>query len=214
MESPRDSNELTAEQRSHLRRCVELARTALEAGDEPFGSILVDGQGTIRHEERNRVNSLDATRHPEFEIARWASTNLTEDERRESVVYTSGEHCPMCSTAHALAGLGPIRYATSFQQLRDWRREWGFTSSPTVDLPIAAVAPHIDAVGPYPSSPRRSGTSTLACWVSSGDGYLKPTRSSFCCQASLTTVSPKVTVPPEPFGSIESVATSAVSSRA
>ena len=25
----------------HLRRCVELATEALEAGDEPFGSVLV-----------------------------------------------------------------------------------------------------------------------------------------------------------------------------
>ena len=27
----------------HLRRCVELAAEALEAGDMPFGSVLVDG---------------------------------------------------------------------------------------------------------------------------------------------------------------------------
>ena len=28
----------------HLKRCVELARTALELGDEPFGSVLVSDQ--------------------------------------------------------------------------------------------------------------------------------------------------------------------------
>ncbi|MFD0558998.1 tRNA(Arg) A34 adenosine deaminase TadA [Stackebrandtia endophytica] len=150
MASSQGSSDLTTQQRDHLRRCVELAREALEAGDEPFGSILVDDRGTVRYEERNRVNSVDPTRHPEFDIARWAGANLTARERHGSTVYTSGEHCPMCSTAHALVGLGPIRYATSFQQLRDWRREWGLTSSPTVDLPIAAVAPQIDAAGPFP----------------------------------------------------------------
>ena len=55
-----------------LRRCVELAREALDDGDEPFGSILVDGDGATLYEDRNRVKDGDHTRHPEFAIARWA----------------------------------------------------------------------------------------------------------------------------------------------
>ena len=98
--------------RDFLRRCVELAREALEAGDEPFGSLLADEHGTIRFEDRNRVSGGDATRHPEFEIARWAVTNFSPEERRTSVVYTSGEHCPMCSAAHATVRLGRIVYAS------------------------------------------------------------------------------------------------------
>jgi tRNA(Arg) A34 adenosine deaminase TadA len=39
---------------AHLGRCVELAREALEGGDEPFGSILVDESGRTRFEDRNR----------------------------------------------------------------------------------------------------------------------------------------------------------------
>ena len=31
----------------HLRRCIELATEALEAGDAPFGSVLVDGDGNV-----------------------------------------------------------------------------------------------------------------------------------------------------------------------
>src|SRR5690606_8920392 len=52
----------------HLRRCVELAREALEDGDEPFGSVLVDAAGEVRLEDRNRVKGGDHTRHPELEI--------------------------------------------------------------------------------------------------------------------------------------------------
>ena len=77
----------------HLRRCVALARDALEAGDAPFGSVLVDGAGGVRHEDRNRTSTLrDQTRHPEFELARWAAQNMTEADRRGATVYTSGEH--------------------------------------------------------------------------------------------------------------------------
>ena len=38
---------------AHLRRCVQLARAALESGDEPFGSVLVDAEGRVRFEDSN-----------------------------------------------------------------------------------------------------------------------------------------------------------------
>ncbi len=45
---------------AHLARCVELAREALENGDEPFGSILVDADGATQFEAQ--VKSLYETR--------------------------------------------------------------------------------------------------------------------------------------------------------
>ena len=48
-----------------LRRCISLAREALEAGDQPFGSVLADGAGNTLREERNPVvSSADITSHP------------------------------------------------------------------------------------------------------------------------------------------------------
>ena len=141
---------LTSTDRRHLRRCVELAREALDAGDEPFGSLLVDASGAVRHEDRNRVGGGDLTRHPEFELARWAADSLSPAERRESTVYTSGEHCPMCSAAHAWVGLGRIVYASSVDQLTAWHREWGIEPGPVAPLPIDVVAPSIPVAGPDP----------------------------------------------------------------
>jgi len=83
-----------------LGRCVELARTALDAGDEPFGSILVDADGTVLIEDHNHVAGGDATAHPELAIAQWSSANLSPGQRARATVYTSGEHCPMCAAAH------------------------------------------------------------------------------------------------------------------
>ena len=60
----------TASELRHLRRGIELATGALEAGDEPFGSVLVAADGTVLAEDHNRVASGDRTRHPEFELAR------------------------------------------------------------------------------------------------------------------------------------------------
>jgi tRNA(Arg) A34 adenosine deaminase TadA len=139
---------ISATDLAHLRRCVELATEALEDGDEPFGSILVDANGSVRFEDRNRVKDGDETRHPEFEIARWSAGNLTAEGRRASTVYTSGEHCPMCSAAHAWMGLGRIVYAVSTAQLVRWRTEWGMPPSPVTPLPIDAVAPGVPTSGP------------------------------------------------------------------
>ena len=111
----------------HLRRCVELAREALEDGDEPFGSVLVDADGEVRAEDRNRTAGGDQTRHPEIELARWSANNLTPEERADATVYTSGEHCAMCSAAHAWVGLSRIVYVASTEQLVAWRAEFGLT---------------------------------------------------------------------------------------
>ncbi|WP_329594278.1 nucleoside deaminase [Streptomyces sp. NBC_01005] len=151
MSTVNEPQSVTEGDREFLRRCVDLAREALTSGDEPFGSLLVDEHGTVRFEDRNRVRGGDATRHPEFEIARWAAENLSPRERRTSVVYTSGEHCPMCSAAHAWVGLGRIVYASGCDQLVAWRRSWGFDAGPIAALPINAVAPGIPVAGPDPS---------------------------------------------------------------
>jgi tRNA(Arg) A34 adenosine deaminase TadA len=134
--------------RRFLRRCVDLAREALDDGDEPFGSVLVDASGAERFADRNRVAGGDYTQHPEFAIARWSAANLTPEERAASTVYTSGEHCPMCAAAHAWVGLGRIVYASSTEQLTAWHQEWGIPPGPVAPLPINAVAPGVEVAGP------------------------------------------------------------------
>jgi tRNA(Arg) A34 adenosine deaminase TadA len=141
---------LTDDDLAHLRRCVELAREALDAGDEPFGSVLVhDGRRVA--EDRNRETSLaDATRHPEFDLARRATELLTSEERSAATLYTSGEHCPMCAAANGWVGIGRIVYAVSTEQFVGWVREWGVGPAPVAPLPVGAVAPEIVVDGPAP----------------------------------------------------------------
>ena len=135
--------------RIHLRRCVELAAEALEAGDMPFGSVLVDSKGQVLHEDRNRVNSMEAIYHPEIALARFAAQNMSAEARAAATVYTSGEHCAMCSAAHGLAGLGRIVYVSSSTQLSEWLAEMGVDSPLTINsLRIAEVAPNIPVDGP------------------------------------------------------------------
>ncbi|KAI1175527.1 cytidine/deoxycytidylate deaminase [Nemania sp. FL0916] len=153
-----DSYHPTLDELTHLERCIALAAEALEAGDAPFGSVLAENSGAALHEDRNRIATTgDATRHPEFELARWAAANMTPEARAMATVYTSGEHCAMCSAAHAWVGLGRIVYVASATQLEGWTRKWvdeegaegkGTRELAVKTLPVQEVVKNIVVDGP------------------------------------------------------------------
>ncbi|WP_433462803.1 nucleoside deaminase [Spirillospora sp. CA-128828] len=140
--------EPTADELVFLNRCVELAAEALDSADEPFGSVLVSASGEVLFEDRNRTADGDQTRHPEFEIARWAAANMTPGEREAATVFTSGEHCPMCSAAHGWVGLGRIVYVMSSAWLTALRTELGVPPGPVTAIPIQEVVPGLRVDGP------------------------------------------------------------------
>lgn len=140
----------------HLRLAVKLAEEALLAGDDPFGSVLVDdATGRVLAQDRNRTKTgrdgdgvPDATLHPEIELARWAERHLSPAARAATTVYTSGEHCPMCAAAHAHCGLGRIVYVSSSAQYRAWREEFGAPAGRVAALAIGDVVPGLVVEGP------------------------------------------------------------------
>jgi tRNA(Arg) A34 adenosine deaminase TadA len=146
---------LTDADRRHLTQAVDLAEAALEAGDEPFGSVLVDGDGHVLQTAVNEVVHRNETIHPELTLAQWAGDHLGAKARATATVYTSGEHCPMCSAAHAWVGLGRIVYASSSAQTAQWYAELGAGASPVAPLPITTVAPGIPVDGPDPELAER-----------------------------------------------------------
>jgi tRNA(Arg) A34 adenosine deaminase TadA len=133
-----------------LRRCVQLARAALEAGHGPFGAVLVGADGQMLYEDHNRVTERDQTLHAELGVIRWSVANVAPVQRIRTTLYTSCEHCPMCAAAHAWAGLGRIVYATSNDQLTSWLTEWHATAPPVAMLPINTVVPRAVVEGPVP----------------------------------------------------------------
>lgn len=134
----------------HLERCIELAKEALSGGNDPFGSLIISKDGTVLFEDYNHTANGNQTLHPELAIAQWAAENLTPQERAEAIVYTSGEHCAMCSAAHAWAGLGKIIYAGSTEQLSEWLSELSALPMPIKPLSIKDVVVNIETEGPVP----------------------------------------------------------------
>ena len=120
----------------HLRRCVELARIALEKGDEPFGSVLVSGSGEVLMEDHNHVAGGDHTQHPEFALARWAANHMSPEERRQATVYTSGNiaRCAQLPMGGSDSDVSSMR--ASSQQLVQWLKEFGVPEPRVRPLPI------------------------------------------------------------------------------
>lgn len=141
--------------RQHLIRAVDLAEIGMADGNDPFGSVLVSGDGKVLFEEHNHTSGGDHTRHPEFEIARWAATHMAPAERARAVVYTSGEHCPMCAAAHGWVGLGKIVYAASSAQFAQWVTEFGGGTGPVKTLPIQSILVSPEVEGPEPALTER-----------------------------------------------------------
>ncbi|QFU82727.1 nucleoside deaminase [Natronorubrum aibiense] len=102
---------------SHIRRAIDLARTAVDNGNTPFGSLLVVGDDVVRTAENTTLTDDDIAAHPEFKLARWAARELEADERASYTMYTSTEPCPMCASAIAYAGLGRVVYSVSVDSL-------------------------------------------------------------------------------------------------
>ena len=132
----------------HLAHCLALAEEAVKAGDEPFGSILVNQNNEVIATARNRVNQLNNLAHPEIELAHWAADHLFPEERKTITMYTSGEHCPMCAAAHGWVGLGGIVYLSSAKQLREWLQEMDVPAAPIHFYPIQDIVPNIQVKGP------------------------------------------------------------------
>lgn len=105
-----------AEHEKHIERSLELAHTAGERGDGPYGSVLVL-DGAVRMEETNRERTEDDIAcHPELALARRAARQLPREERSRAVMYTSTEPCPMCAGGIAIAGLGGVVYSVSSER--------------------------------------------------------------------------------------------------
>ncbi|SNR37277.1 nucleoside deaminase [Halorubrum vacuolatum] len=103
--------------RAHIDRAIELARESVDAGNTPFGALLVVDGEVVREAKNTTRTDGDVTAHPELKLARWAARELDRDERAACTMYASTEPCPMCATAIAYAGLGRVVFGVAGETL-------------------------------------------------------------------------------------------------
>ena len=123
---------------SYVRRAIDLAESAVESGNTPFGSLLVIEDEIVRTAENTTLTDDDIAAHPEFKLARWAATELEPAERASCTMYTSTEPCPMCASAIVYAGLDRIVYSVSVDSLAAVRDE------DVIEIPCEEVVDRAD----------------------------------------------------------------------
>ncbi|HET7566027.1 MAG TPA: nucleoside deaminase [Gemmatimonadaceae bacterium] len=81
----------------YMRRCLELARRALAAGDVPVGALIVrEGHVIGEGYERTRA-CLDPAAHAEIEAIRDACRTLGSLDLSGATLYTTVEPCVLCA---------------------------------------------------------------------------------------------------------------------
>lgn len=108
---------------AHMREAFELARAAVDRGDNPFGSVLVRNDEVVMRESNRVVTADDVRRHPELHLAHRACRELTAAERAETVMYTSTEPCPMCAGGMRSAGFDRVVYSVGGDEIGDFTGE-------------------------------------------------------------------------------------------
>jgi tRNA(Arg) A34 adenosine deaminase TadA len=96
-----------------MRRALDLARQAAEAGEVPIGALVVK-DGVVIGEGRNAPRAdHDPTAHAEIAAIRAAARTLGDERLTGCELYVTLEPCAMCAGAIVHARLMRVTYAAS-----------------------------------------------------------------------------------------------------
>lgn len=100
-----------------MRRCLELARNALESGDAPVGSLIVIDGRIIAEGIESVKSKNDPTVHAEIEAVRTACEKSDALDLRDATLYTNVEPCVMCAFAIRQTGIRRVIFGLSNLQV-------------------------------------------------------------------------------------------------
>ncbi|MFB9061549.1 MULTISPECIES: nucleoside deaminase [Sphingobium] len=96
-----------------MRRALELARAAGEAGEVPIGAVVtLDGRTIGEGENRNRRDN-DPTAHAEMVAIRAAAAHLGDFRLAGCDLWVTLEPCAMCAGAISHARIARLYYAAA-----------------------------------------------------------------------------------------------------
>lgn len=100
---------------SYAIRACRLAVDAVRAGSYGVGALLLDSQGRIVLEDRNRVydSGFRSDLHAEMVVLNeYESVGWPRQKARDLTLLTSLEPCPMCMSRLIVAGIGSVLYVS------------------------------------------------------------------------------------------------------
>lgn len=96
---------------SPMRRALDLAAEAAEAGEVPVGAVVTLGDEIVAEARNAMRGSSDPTAHAEMVAIRAAAAKLGVSRLDECSLWVTLEPCAMCAAAVALARIKALRFA-------------------------------------------------------------------------------------------------------
>ena len=93
-----------------MRRALDLAREAADAGEVPVGAVVTRGDETLAETRNAMRSSLDPTAHAEIVAIREAALRLGQARLDGCTIWVTLEPCAMCAAAMALARVEAVRF--------------------------------------------------------------------------------------------------------
>ena len=137
----------------YLRKAIQVSQQAREAGNLPFGAILVDAEGQILLEQPNvQVTDANCAGHAEMMLMIEASKRYSPAFLWTCTMYASTEPCPMCAGAIYWGNLGHVVFALAGKQVDEMTKDPAQRIG--LDLPcrdvLARGRKNIVVEGPFP----------------------------------------------------------------
>ena len=94
-----------------MRRALELAAEAAEAGEVPVGAVVTDDSGIVAEARNAMRGQSDPTAHAEMVAIRAAAERLGTSRLDQCTLWVTLEPCAMCAAAIAIARFAALRFA-------------------------------------------------------------------------------------------------------
>lgn len=98
---------------AYMRRALELARHAEEAGEVPVGALVVLNDEVIGEGWNQPIVSHDPSAHAEIVALRAAASRMRNYRIPDAVLYVTLEPCTMCAGAIVQARIARVVYGAA-----------------------------------------------------------------------------------------------------
>lgn len=115
----------------YLRRCLELARLALAAGDVPVGALVTHAGRVIGEGCERTRECLDPTAHAEVGAIRNACRALGTFDLSCATLYTTVEPCVLCAYAIRRTRIGRVVFGVNAGTLGGATGPYSLLTDPT-----------------------------------------------------------------------------------
>jgi tRNA(Arg) A34 adenosine deaminase TadA len=93
-----------------MRRALDLAAQAAEAGEVPVGAVITKGEAIVAETRNAMRETFDPTAHAEMVAIRLAAEKLGTSRLDDCTLWVTLEPCAMCAAAIAIARLAALRF--------------------------------------------------------------------------------------------------------